>query len=449
MILENEKIKQALEYIKEEDPATTQDTLNMCQIPAPSYKEEKKAEYIRERFREIGLRDVRIDAVGNVLGIWPGTGEGPSVMLAAHTDTVFPEGTDLTIRKEGNRYYCPGINDDTHAVAEMIAVAKAMIHADLHTKGDLIFCANVCEEGLGDLRGIKHVFKDMADTEGRYDGFVSIDDKKTSGIIYQAVGSERYLVTFHGTGGHSFTGFGIPNPIHAMGRAIAKISDFQTPKNPKTTFSVGVVNGGTSVNVIAAECSMLVDMRSVDAGELEKLSAKLHQAIKEAVNEENARWGYGTLSSESTGPLDDNNMTAKSSVGDTAGAVPVNADNGDRETSAEDDRIAVTFEQKGRRPAGTQDKSCQIVQAANAANQAIGMETLYIGAASTDANIPISLGIPAITVGWGGKGGGEHTIHEWYEPVESWKGPQRDLLLLLALSGYEGVQGYQLPCIER
>lgn len=448
MILENEKIKQALEYIKEEDPATTQDTLNMCQIPAPSYKEEKKAEYIRERFREIGLRDVRIDAVGNVLGIWPGTGEGPSVMLAAHTDTVFPEGTDLTIRKEGNRYYCPGINDDTHAVAEMIAVAKAMIHADLHTKGDLIFCANVCEEGLGDLRGIKHVFKDMANTEEHYDGFVSIDDKKTSGIIYQAVGSERYLVTFHGTGGHSFTGFGIPNPIHAMGRAIAKISDLQTPKNPKTTFSVGVVNGGTSVNVIAAECSMLVDMRSVDAGELEKLSAKLHQAIEEAVNEENARWGYGTLSSESTGTLDDNNMTAKSSVGDTAGAVPVNADNGNRETPAEDDRIAVTFEQKGRRPAGTQDKSCQIVQAANAANQAIGMETLYIGAASTDANIPISLGIPAITVGWGGKGGGEHTIHEWYEPVESWKGPQRDLLLLLALSGYENIREYQLPRIN-
>ena len=343
-------------------------------------------------------------------------------MVAGHTDTVFPRETDLTLKKEGERYSCPGIGDDTRAVAELLSLARAMNATGIRGEGDIVFCSNVCEEGLGDLRGIKHVFKDMADTEGRYDGFVSIDDKKTSGIIYQAVGSERYLVTFHGTGGHSFTGFGIPNPIHAMGRAIAKISDFQTPKNPKTTFSVGVVNGGTSVNVIAAECSMLVDLRSVDAGELEKLSAKLHQAIEEAVNEENARWGYGTLSSESTGILDDNNMTAKSSVGDTAGAVPVNADNGDRETSAEDDRITVTFEQKGRRPAGTQEKSCQIVQAANAANQAIGMETLYIGASSTDANIPISLGIPAITVGWGGKGGGEHTIHEWYEPAESWKG---------------------------
>ena len=149
-------------------------------------------------------------------------------------------------------------------------------------EGDIVFCANVCEEGLGDLRGIKHVFKDMADTEGTTMVSFPLMIKTPSGIIYQAVGSERYLVTFHGTGGHSFTGFGIPNPIHAMGRAIAKISDFQTPKNPKTTFSVGVVNGGTSVNVIAAECSMLVDLRSVDAGELEKLSAKLHQAIEES-----------------------------------------------------------------------------------------------------------------------------------------------------------------------
>ena len=190
MILENEKIKQALEYIKEEDPVTTQDTLNMCQIPAPSYKEEKKAEYIRERFREIGLRDVRIDAVGNVLGIWPGTGEGPSVMLAAHTDTVFPEGTDLTIRKEGNRYYCPGINDDTHAVAEMIAVAKAMIHADLHTKGDLIFCANVCEEGLGDLRGVKYLFgyDNKASEEcPEVDAFVSIDNQYTGDDLYTVI----------------------------------------------------------------------------------------------------------------------------------------------------------------------------------------------------------------------------------------------------------------------
>ena len=429
-------VQEALQFLREDDERTLREHLEMCQIPAPSYEEEEKAEYVRKKMVDAGLSDVHIDEVGNVLGTWKGTGNGPWIMIAGHTDTVFPRETDLTLKKEGERYSCPGIGDDTRAVAELLSLARALNATGIHGEGDIIFCANVCEEGLGDLRGIKHAFKDMSKTtvsqkteatenvqasgktddmksftfanelENHYDGFVSIDDKNTSGIIYQAVGSERYLVTFHGTGGHSFTGFGIPNPIHAMGRAIAKISDFQTPKNPKTTFSVGVINGGTSVNVIAAECSMLVDMRSVDAGELEKLSVKFHQAIENAVQEENARW------------------------------------------EDKDNRITVTFEQKGKRPAGTQDKSCQIVQAANAANQALGMETLYIGAASTDANIPISLGIPAITVGWGGKGGGEHTIHEWYEHTESWKGPQRDLLLLLALSGYEEYKKYQLPHIN-
>ena len=303
-------VQEALKFLREDDERTLQEHLEMCQIPAPSYEEGEKAEYVRKKMVDAGLSEVHVDEVGNVLGTWKGTGNGPRIMVAGHTDTVFPRETDLTLKKEGERYSCPGIGDDTRAVAELLSLARAMKATGIRGEGDIVFCANVCEEGLGDLRGIKHVFKDMANTEEHYDGFVSIDDKKTSGIIYQAVGSERYLVTFHGTGGHSFTGFGIPNPIHAMGRAIAKISDLQTPKNPKTTFSVGVVNGGTSVNVIAAECSMLVDMRSVDAGELEKLSAKLHQAIEEAVNEENARWGYGTLRSESTGILDDNNMTA-------------------------------------------------------------------------------------------------------------------------------------------
>ena len=407
MILENEKIKQALEYIKEEDPATTQDTLNMCQIPAPSYKEEKKAEYIRERFREIGLRDVRIDAVGNVLGIWPGTGEGPSVMLAAHTDTVFPEGTDLSIRKEGNRYYCPGINDDTHAVAEMIAVAKSMIHADLHTKGDLIFCANVCEEGLGDLRGVKYLFgyDNKASEEcPEVDAFVSIDNQYTGGVIYTATGSHRYEVTFTGRGGHSFQNFGIPNPIHAMGRAIAQIAEFQVPNEPKTTFNVGVIQGGTSVNTISGSASMLVDLRSDSEEELNRLDEELHKVIKQAVEEENARW------------------------------------------DASKPQIKVQIEGRGVRPAGAQPKDCAIVKAAFRAAERLGIEPEYRYESSTDANIPISMGIPAITVGRGGEEDGIHTLQEWYEPKEAWLGPQRDLLLMILLAGAEGVCE---PAIEK
>lgn len=405
-ILGCKAVQEALKFLEEDDERTLQETLEMCQIPAPSYQEEKKAEYVFHKMQEAGLEDVHIDAVGNVLGTRKGAGNGPRIVLAGHTDTVFPMETDLTLKQEGNRYSCPGIGDDTRAVAELLSIVRAMNAAGIRGEGDLVFCANVCEEGLGDLRGTKHVFGVDGDALHQYDGFISIDDKNTSGIIYQAVGSERYLVTFHGTGGHSYTGFGIPSSIHAMGRAIAKISDFQVPADPKTTFTVGVVNGGSSVNVIAEEASMLVDMRSLDADALAELSAKFHKAVEEAVEEENARWG-----------------------------LEINAS----------DRITVTFEQKGKRPAGIQEKQCQIVQAANAANQALGLETLYIGAASTDANIPISLGIPAITVGWGGKGGGEHTIHEWYEHAESWKGPQRDLILLLALSGYQGIQKYQLP----
>ena len=405
-ILGCKAVQEALKFLEEDDERTLQETLEMCQIPAPSYQEEKKAEYVFHKMQEAGLEDVHMDAVGNVLGTRKGVGNGPRIVLAGHTDTVFPMETDLTLKQEGNRYSCPGIGDDTRAVAELLSIVRAMNAAGIRGEGDLVFCANVCEEGLGDLRGTKHVFGVDGDALHQYDGFISIDDKNTSGIIYQAVGSERYLVTFHGTGGHSYTGFGIPSPIHAMGRAIAKLSDFQVPADPKTTFTVGVVNGGSSVNVIAEEASMLVDMRSLDADALAELSAKFHKAVEEAVEEENARWG-----------------------------LEINAS----------DRITVTFEQKGKRPAGIQEKQCQIVQAANAANQALGLETLYIGAASTDANIPISLGIPAITVGWGGKGGGEHTIHEWYEHAESWKGPQRDLILLLALSGYQGIQKYQLP----
>lgn len=407
-------VQKALAFLQEDDERTLGETLEMCQIPAPSYQEEKKAEYVFQKMKEAGLEDVHIDEVGNVLGILKGTGNGPRIILAGHTDTVFPMDTDLTVKKEENKYSCPGIGDDTRAVAELLSIARAMNAAGLHAEGDIVFCANVCEEGLGDLRGTKHVFRtggahvsDFSKQypwKDHYDGFVSIDDKNTAGIIYQAVGSQRYQVTFHGLGGHSYTGFGIPNPVHAMGRAIAKISDFQVPANPKATFSVGVVNGGTSVNVIAAEASMLVDMRSVDSKALADLSAKFHQAIEEAVLEENARWGYKT-----------------------------------QETV-----VNATIEQKGKRPAGIQSQDCQIVQAAAAADWAIGMEPLYIGAASTDANIPISLGIPAITIGWGGKGGGEHTVHEWYEQVESWKGPQRDLLLILALAGYQEFRKYQL-----
>ena len=401
-LMNMEIIKKALNYLKEDDERTLQELLEMCRIPAPSHMEREKAEYVREKMEQLGLEDVHMDEVGNVLGTIRGTGDGPKVMLAAHTDTVFSMETDLTIKKEGNRYICPGINDDTRAIAEILSIARAMKALDIHGQGDIVVCANVCEEGLGDLKGVKYIFENPND----YDGFVTIDNVDPGGIIYKATGSSRFQVTFHGPGGHSFGDFGLPNPIHAMGRAIGTIADFQVKEQPKTTFNVGVIEGGTSVNSIPESCSMLVDLRSDSAEELEILTGQLFDAVNEAVKQENARW--------------------------------------ERE-----EKVTVTFEQKGRRPAGAQPKDSIIVRAAWDAAEAVGLTPKYRDESSTDANIPISLGIPAIAVGRGGNGGGTHTIHEWFEPHEAFKGPQKTLLLILALSGYENFTEYRLPKRKR
>lgn len=394
---EMEAVKAALVNIREDEEQTLQEMLDMCQIPAPSYGEREKAEYVLRKFREIGLEDVRMDEIWNVFGMIKGNGDGPKIMLAAHTDTVFPIETDVTVKREGNRYCCPGINDDTRAVAELFTIARAMKETGLCGEGDIIFCANVCEEGLGDLKGVKHIFgqPDVCD------GFVTIDNPFTGGIIKNATGSERYRVTFQGCGGHSFGDFGIPNPIHAMGRALAVIADFQVPEIPKTTFNIGVIDGGTSVNTIAGEASMLVDLRSDNGAELERLAGELKAAVEAAVKAENDRWNH------------------------------------EKKVSAEIRLI-------GKRPAGTQSAKCKIVRAAWEADLALGIDPEFRPESSTDANLPISLGIPAIAVGRGGKEGGVHTLKEWFEPVDAFLGPQRDLLLILALSGCRGYREYQL-----
>lgn len=391
-----EPVKKALDYIRRDDERTLQEQLAMAQIPAPSYGEKEKGEYVLRKFREIGLEEVHRDEAGNILGTLPGTGAGPVILAAAHLDTVFSADTDVHIQRKGNRYYCPGINDDTRAIAELFTIVRAMRAAGIRGEGDLVFCANVCEEGLGDLKGVKHLFQKPY----VWDGFVTIDDPVTGGIIYTGTGSRRFQVTFRGKGGHSFGDFGIPNPVHALGRAISIISDFQVPEKPRTTFSVGVIQGGTSVNTIAEEASMLVDIRSREQGEIERLVKELEQAVFRALEEENGRWNR-------------------------------------------EEKVTVEIRTVGDRPSGSQPSSCTIVRAAWDAALALGIRPEY-RESSTDANVPISLGIPAVCVGRGGRESGVHTLQEWFEPEQAWLGPQRDLLLLLALSGYEGYRKYQL-----
>lgn len=406
-LYDSQDIQNVLEYLKIDDENTLKEHLMMCEIPAPSFQEEKRGDFVLERFQTIGLLDVHKDEVGNVLGIWPGTGDGPTVVLAAHLDTVFPPETDVTVKCVDGVYYCPGINDDTRAVAELLTIARALVHHDVHGTGDIIFCANVCEEGLGDLRGVKHLFEQKKE---QIDAFVSIDNQVTGGVIYTATGSLRYEVTVTGPGGHSFKDFGIPNPIHALGRIIAKIAEIQVLTKVKTTFNIGVISGGTSVNTIAQKASFLIDLRSDGIKELEEMREKVFLLVEEAVEEENQRWNCGE-----------------------------NADSSFKEW-------ALTYEitPKGNRPAGQQIPDCNIVKATFNASELVGVTPQLRYESSTDSNIPISLGIPAVTVGRGGQEGKIHTLDEWHRPMNDWLGPQRTVLLVLALTGVEGLLESQL-----
>src|SRR5580704_5290124 len=249
-LVDNPKVKSALEVIKADDAATFAEQKHITEIASPPYKEKVRAEYYLKRMQELGLKDATIDAEGNVIALRKGTGGGhPKLAVAAHLDTVFPEGTDVTVKEKDGTVVAPGIGDDARVLVALLSVIKAMNVNDIATVGDIMFVGDVGEEELGNLRGMKALFRDHTDI----DGFISIDGLGIDRVVNQGTGSHRYEFVFKGPGGHSFQEFGLPSAIHAMGRAIAKIADLQTPSNPKTTFTVGTVSGGTSVNAIASE----------------------------------------------------------------------------------------------------------------------------------------------------------------------------------------------------
>src|SRR5262249_2831235 len=292
---ENAKVKAALDAIKADDAAALAEQKRITEIAAPPYKEKVRAEYYLKRMQELGFKDASIDAEGNVIALRKGTGGGrPKLAIAAHLDTVFPEGTDVTVKEKDGVVNGPGIGDDARGLVALLAIIKAMNANGIATVGDILFVGDVGEEELGNLRGMKALFRDHADI----DGFISIDGLGIDRVVNQATGSHRYEFVFKGPGGHSFQEFGLPSAIHAMGRAIAKISDLQTPSAPRTTFTVGTVHGGTADNAIAAEARMAVDMRSNSTEELLKLEAKLLDLVKQGVAEENARWKTDKLTVE-------------------------------------------------------------------------------------------------------------------------------------------------------
>ena len=388
VVPDNAAVRRALEIVTRTEPRAIEEQIAICEIEAPPFKEARRGEDYRRRLEAAGLRNVRVDSVGNVIAERPGEPGEPVVVISGHLDTVFPEGTDVRVRREGTTLRGPGIGDDCRGLAVLLSVARALDEAGVRTRGTLLFVGTVGEEGAGNLRGVRHLFE--RELKGRVDYFISVDGTGLT-LTKDAVGSHRYRVTYRGPGGHSYSDFGLPSPVHALGRAIAKIADLQVPRDPKVTFTVGVVEGGTSVNAIAGEASMLVDMRSVDPARLDSLDARFQAAVRQALEEENARWNS-----------------------------PV--------------KLTVAVESTGIRPAGRQDAGARIVRAAAEAGKRLGF-TPEATASSTDANVPINLGIPAITIDGGGTGGGAHSLQEWYDTKDSHLGTQWALLLVLTLAG--------------
>jgi len=397
LVAADPRVQTSLQEIAAAEPETLAEQVRITEIPAPPFQEQRRAEYYLEQMRQRGLPEAYIDTEGNVIGMRPGTGDGPLFVIAAHLDTVFPLETDVTVEMRAGRYYAPGISDDGRGLTALLTVIDAITRSNIQTVGDIMFVGNVGEEGQGDLRGIKAIFRDHPDI----DGFVSIDGSGLTRMTTGGTGSRRFAVEFTGPGGHSFSAFGMVSAIHAMGRAITKIGDLQVPDTPRTTFTVGTVTGGTSVNSIAADAMFELDMRSNAAAELARLEARVREVTQVAVDEENARWN----------------------------------NNGE---------ITVNFRLIGDRPTGGTASDQPLVQVAALAFDAVGSPLEALRTSSTDSNIPMSLGIPAITIGGGGSSGGEHAPEEWYDPTNSHLGPQLAFLLTLGLVGIEGVSLPQL-----
>lgn len=385
-LMQDAAIKSAIDGLRASEPQTIEDQVRLCEVEAPPFKETKRAQLYAQMFKETGLTNVRIDKEGNVLGEKRGTQPRPHLVFSAHLDTVFPEGTPVTVKREGPTLRGPGIGDDCRGLAVVLAVARALVKASIQTPGTITFVGTVGEEGLGDLRGVKYLFREGL--KGQIDRFVSIDGTGL-GITHVAVGSLRYRVTFKGPGGHSYGAFGMVNPIHALGRAMARVADFEVPREPKTTFNVGRIGGGTSVNSIPFEAWAEVDMRSADQAALKSLDAKFHKAMDDAVVDENARWGRRQLTVD------------KQLVGD--------------------------------RPAGRTPAEAPIVVAAVSATKALGL-AVSLDEGSTDSNIPMNMNIPAITIDGGGRGSGAHALDEAFDSTNSWQGTQRAFLIALALA---------------
>jgi len=390
-LISSPHVTRALRSFETNADAITEEQIRICSIPASPFGEQARAEYLSRKFSDLGLTDVEIDEEGNCLGLLKGSSQTPLLVVSAHLDTVFSKDTDFTVTHRDDRLFAPGIADDGCGLAALIALVQAIQTEQIPIEGSILFVGTVGEEGEGNLRGVRYLF-----TKGRWatqiEAFLSFDGPGLDRITNRALGSHRYRVEISGPGGHSWGDFGLPNPVHAIGRAVSRLAAYPAPKEPRTTFNVGRIEGGTSVNSIPSHASMEVDLRSAAERELQRLDAFFRRTMREAVDEENAIRRAG------------------------------------------DPPLKLKVDLIGERPTGETRADSPVVEVALEATRALGV-TPRLDQSSTDSNLPISLGIPAITLGAGGSSGASHSLDEWYDPRERDLGLKRGLLVVLGIVG--------------
>jgi len=390
------EVRTAFHWFRANEPQVLEWQMEVARIAAPPFGESARAAWLAERFKEVGLDEVRLDDVGNVFGTHPGFGRR-YVSLSAHIDTVFPANTPLNIRQQGSRIYGPGVSDNGAGVAAMLAIAALLRSVRIRHALPFVFIGNVGEEGEGDLRGMRHIFSTPRWKDSIAYSLV-LDGAGADTIVAEALGSRRFEVVVRGPGGHSWSDFGAPNPIVILARAIEMFAATTVPGTPKTTFNVGVIRGGTSVNSIPESASMKVDIRSTSMAEMERLEQSLRAALSRAVEDET--------------------MTAE------------------MRSSAQRRPAGVSCEVVviGNRPAGELRTGARILQVVRAVDAQLG-NAAQVQRASTDANVPLSMGQEAVAIGGGGSGGGAHTLQEWFDSNGRELGLKRILLTMLTLAG--------------
>jgi acetylornithine deacetylase/succinyl-diaminopimelate desuccinylase-like protein len=389
-IADDSTCSQALRWLNDNTGWVTDQQIALTEIPAPEFGEAKRGQAFEKILEAAGLK-VRTDKVGNVIGERPGSDPNSVILLAAHLDTVFPAGTDVSVKKNGNRLVGPGIADNGAGLAAIIAVARAMSEGRVRTNKTVVFVGDVGEEGEGNLRGIRALVDEYGP---RLSAVIAVDGASTEHITTQGIASHRLEVAITGPGGHSWSDFGTPNPITALSRGIVKFSSLPVPENPRSSFNFGVIEGGTSVNSIPASAIVKVDLRSEDEAEVGKMEAALRQTMEAGMKEE---------------------MAAA------------------RDSNA---ALQIDFRSLGVRPSGKLPDNSPLLDAVRSVDRFLGTRS-RLERSSTDANIPLSMNIPAISVGGGGKANGSHTLEEWYDPTDRELGLKRLFLTTVVLAGLQ------------